>query len=305
MRNDKDGFLRTELRKIRKERDVIKKQYRNASDEEKNQLDSMQYCLKVLQNIPSGKNGEATSRYGAIPVSIATVGIARELMTDLVDYLNQSGQIVIEIDTDGAYITEKPDLDDINVFLANLIANKFNLEESAEISLDLDEYGSGYFIKMKNYVLMNLNGEMTFHGVSMKSSRHPGIFVKARDALAKALLEEETDIRRIINGILEFDQYELSDFTMRNTIHKKVTDYSGGSLQRKLCNQMKVKGIPVEIGTQIEYIKGDKNWIIAPNAKATDVNRDYYYKVIEKLCTALGFGSEYKTRQMKTLGTWF
>lgn len=305
VRNDKDGFLRTELRKIRAKRDIIKKQYRNASDNEKTQLDSMQYCLKVLQNIPSGKNGEATARYGAIPVSIATVGFAREIMTDLDTYLNKDGQIIIETDTDGDYTTVKPDLPDINVFLADLIAKKFNLEDSAEISLDLDEYGAGYFMKMKNYVLMNLNGEMTFHGVSMKSSRHPGIFVKARDTLAKALLEGEEDIRKIINEILEFNQYNLDDFTMRSTIHKKVAEYDKGSLQRKLCDQMKAKGIPVEIDTQIEYVKGNKNWIIAPNAKATDVNRDYYYKVIEKLCAALGFGNEYKTRQMKTLDTWF
>ena len=92
---------------------------------------------------------------------------------------------------------------------------------------------------------------------------------------------------------------------MRSTIHKKVAEYDKGSLQRKLCNQMKAKGIPVDIDTQIEYIKGNKNWIIAPNAKVTDINENYYYKVIEKLCTALGFEKEYKTRQMKTLDSWF
>jgi DNA polymerase I len=305
VRNDKDGFLRTELRKIRKERDIIKKQYRDASDDEKTQLESKQYNLKILQNIPSGKNGEATARYGSIPVSIATVGFAREIMTDLDKYLNKDGQIVIETDTDGDYTTIKPNLDDINVFLTNLIADKFNLRESAEISLDLDEYGAGYFIKMKNYILMNLNGEMTFHGVSMKSSRHPGIFVKARDILAKALLNEEKNIKRVINDILKIEQYTLDDFTMRNTLHKKLSDYGKGSLQRKIGAQMIAKGIPVEVDTQIEYIKGKDNWIIAPNATVTDINKDYYYKVVEKLCTALGFENEYKTRQMKTLETWF
>jgi DNA polymerase I len=214
VRNDKDGFLRTELRKIRKERDIIKKQYKNASDEEKNQLESKQWNLKVLQNIPSGKNGEATAKYGSIPVSIATVGFAREIMGDLDKYLNKDGQIVIETDTDGDYTTVKPDLDDINIFLTNLITDKFNLKESTEISLDLDEYGAGYFIKMKNYILMNLNGELTFHGVALKSSRHPGIFVKARDILASVLLNQEKDIKKIINNIMKMDQYSLGDFTL-------------------------------------------------------------------------------------------
>lgn len=305
VRNDKNGFLRTELRKIRKERDIIKKQYKNATDDEKNQLESKQWNLKVLQNIPSGKNGEATAKYGAIPVSIATVGFAREIMDDLDVYLNKDGQIVIETDTDGMYTTVKPDLDDINVFLTNLIADKFNLKESAEISLDLDEYGSAYFIKMKNYILMNLNGEMTFHGVSLKSSRHPGIFVKARDTLAKVLLNEEKDIKGTINKILKLEQYSLDDFTLRNTLHKPLSEYSKGSLQRKIGNQMLVKGIPVEIDTQIEYIKGNKNWIIAPNATVDDINKEYYYKVIEKLCISLGFTQEYNARNIKTLDAWF
>ena len=305
VRNDKDGFLRTELRKIRAERDVIKAQYRNASDEEKNQLDSMQYCLKVLQNIPSGKNGEATARYGSIPVSIATVGFAREIMEDLDTYMNKDGQIIIETDTDGDYTTVKPDLEDINIFLAELIDTKFNLSESAEISLDIDEYGAGYFIKMKNYILMNLNDEMTFHGVSMKSSRHPGIFVKARDVLARALLNEEKDIKNVINDILRMEQYTLDDFTMRNTLHKRINEYGLGSLQRKIGNQMKKIGIPVEIDTQIEYIRGKNSWVIAPGADVSDIDRNYYYRVVEKLCTSFGFENEYKTRQNKSLGEWF
>lgn len=305
VRNDKDGFLRTELRKIREKRDIIKARYKNASDEEKNQLESEQWGLKILQNIPSGKNGEALSRYGSIPVTICTVGFAREIMKDLNKYLNRNSQVVIEIDTDGYYMTERPNLKEVNIFLTKLIADKFNLEESAEISLDLDEYNSGYFIKMKNYILMNLNGEMTFHGVSMKSSRHPGIFVKARDILAKALLNQEEDIKKIINSIMKMNQYSLDDFTLRNTLHKPLKEYSKGSLQRKIANQALAKGIPVEVGTQIEYIKGTAGWIIAPNAKASDIDEKYYDKVIEKLCIAFGFEDKFKSRNNKNLDEWF
>jgi hypothetical protein len=67
---------------------------------------------------------------------------------------------------------------------------------------------------------------------------------------------------------------------------------------------MVVKGIPIEIGTQIEYIKGKKNWIIASNAKATDINKKYYEKVIEKLCIALGFKIEFESRNNTVLTEW-
>jgi len=306
VKQDVDGFLRKELRKIREERNKIKKEYKTASPEEKEILNSRQWALKVMQNIPSGLNGSAISRYGDIGTTIPTVGIGSELLKDLKDFLDRFEPVCVEADTDGLYLTEKPDMDEINSFLANLIATKFNLEESAEISLDLDEYKAGYFIKQKNYILQNLNGDLTYHGAGMKSSRLPGIFDSAKDTLCNALLSGETELKPILNRLCDLDKYDLRDFTLRTTLHKKLSQYKPGALQKKLGDQAKSMGMIVEPETQIEYVKvvGGYRIIQATNS-VKEIDKEYYIGVIEKLATALGMEQSFKTRQIKTLDAWF
>ena len=301
-----DGFLRKELRKIKEDRNKIKEQYKNASDDEKDILNSRQWCLKVMQNIPSGLNGAAISRYGDIGTTIPTVGFGRELLNDLKSFLDADHPVCIESDTDGLYLTEKPDMNEINEFLTNLMATKFNLKESTEISLDLDMYGAGYFIKQKNYILQTEKGDLIYHGAGMKSSRLPGIFDKAKDILCDALLSGDTNIKPILNKLCNLDQYEMSDFTIRTTLHKKLGQYKSGALQRKLGDQAKAIGIPVAQETQLEYIKvGGGYKIIQAMNSINEIDKEYYLNVIAKLAMALGMEDDFKTRQLKTLDNFW
>ena len=300
-----DGFLRTELRRIREVRNEIKARYKNATSEEKEILNSQQWCLKIQQNAPSGLNGSPISRYGSIAVTIATVGIGRELLKDLKDFLDKNKSVCIESDTDGLYLTEKPNMSDINKFLEKIIEKKFSLSESAEISLDLDEYESSYFIKTKNYVLKSTHGNLIFHGASLKSSRLPGIFDDARDVLCEALLSGESNIKSILNRLCKIEQYGLKSLSIRTTLHKKLSQYKPGALQSKLGAQARAMGISVEQETQLEYVKckGDYRIIQAVN-NISEIDKDYYQKIIGKLAGNLGFENEFKTRQLKTLDEW-
>jgi DNA polymerase elongation subunit (family B) len=300
-----DGFLRKELRAIREERNIIKQKSKQCTGKEKDILESRQWYLKVMQNIPSGVNGQAVFSWGDIGVTILCVGIARELLKDLKAYLDCPILIVIEADTDGLYLSEKPDMDNIGAFLSNLIKSKFGLEESSEIYLDLDEYKSGYFIKQKNYILMNLNDSITYHGVSLKSSRMPIMFDKSKEILATALLSGETNIKKILNQVLKMDQYDITDFTLRTTLHKKLSQYSKGSLQNKLGKQLQLYGIEVNIGTQVEYIKVQGEYRIIQYVKSlNEIDIKYYTKIIEKLIINLGFENELTTRNIQTLDIW-
>ena len=301
-----DGFLRKELRAIREKRNIIKYKAKACKGKEYDILESQQWVLKVIQNIPSGVNGQAVFSWGDIGVTILCVGIARELLKELKAYLDQDDPIVIEADTDGLYLSKKVDMDIISKFLSDLIESKFGLKDSSEIYLDLDEYKSGYFIKMKNYILMNLNDTITFHGVSLKSSRLPNIFDKSKEIMADAILNQKSDIKKIINQVLKMEQYDLSDFILRTTIHKKLSQYSKGSLQVKLGKQTELYGIEVNPGTQVEYIKvGDGYRIIQYVKSINEIDIKYYTKIIEKLIINFGFTNELETRNIKTLDAWF
>jgi len=306
VKNDEDGFLRKELRDIRKKRNIIKQKSKACKGDEKDILESQQWALKIMQNIPSGVNGQSVFRWGDVGVTIPTVGISRELLHELKDHLDKENPVVIEVDTDGLYLSEKPDMDEINHFLNDIINKKFKLEDSSEIYLDLDEYRAGYFIKMKNYVLMNLDGNLTFHGAGLKSSRSPRVFDKSRDILAKALLSQEDNIKKIINKILRFDQYEIDDFTLRTTIHKNFKDYSKGSLQKKLGEQGKIIGIDPIPGVQYEYVKLKEGYRLVQFVNSMkEVDQTYYMKTIEKLIKNMGLGAELKSRNVSSLNQWF
>jgi DNA polymerase I len=301
-----DGFLRKELRSIREKRNVIKYKAKACEGKEKDILESQQWTLKVMQNIPSGVNGQSSFHWGDIGVTILCVGIARELLKELKIYLDKDHPITIEADTDGLYLSEAPDMDKIDKFMSDLIESKFALKESSEIYLDLDEYKSGYFIKQKNYILMNLNDTITFHGVSLKSSRVPNLFDIAKMNLAQSILNEETDIKKVINQVLKMDQYDISDFTLRTTIHKKLKEYSKGSLQVKLGKQTELYGIEIIPGTQIEYVKVENGYRIIQYIKSiNELDIKYYEKIISKLITNFGYENELQTRKMKTLEAWF
>jgi DNA polymerase I len=301
-----DGFLRKELRAIREKRNVIKYKAKSCEGKEKDILESQQWVLKVMQNIPSGVNGQAVFSWGDIGVTILCVGIARELLKALKIYLDGNDPIVIEADTDGLYLSKKPDMDEIEKFMDNLITDKFNLKESSEIYLDLDEYKAGYFIKQKNYILMNLNDSITSHGVSLKSSRMAPLFDKSKEILSHALLNKENNIKKVLNQVLKMDQYDISDFTLRTTIHKNLSQYSKGSLQVKLGKQTEILGIEVIPGTQVEYVKVLDGYRIVQHLKSVkEIDMKYYTKVIEKLINNFGFEQELKTRKIQTLDNWF
>jgi DNA polymerase elongation subunit (family B) len=140
----------------------------------------------------------------------------------------------------------------------------------------------------------------------MKSSRLPGIFDSAKDILCDALLSGETDLKPILNRLCNLDQYDLRDFTLRTTLHKKLSQYKSGALQRKLGEQARAIGMVVEPETQVEYVKVKDGYrIIQVINSINEIDRDYYLGVIEKLAIALGMEMEFRTRQIRTLEAWF
>jgi DNA polymerase elongation subunit (family B) len=90
----KDGFLRSELRKLRERRSVLKKL--SKENPEDKALYSQQWAIKVFMNAIYGYEGLATSRIGDLSVAMATVGLCRYLIGKVED---QIGNHLIETDS--------------------------------------------------------------------------------------------------------------------------------------------------------------------------------------------------------------
>ena len=303
--NKKDGFLREELRELRKKRNSIKDKLKTADAKETDLLTSQSWNVKILMNIVSGNCGDAISRYGSLPVTIVTVGVGRELIKELKKYIDtEYDNASVELDTDGILMDKKPDPEAINTHIRAFAAEKFGIDDVSDINVDCDEYKAGYFLKQKNYVLKELNGEIIYHGVSLKSSRMPKLFDSARDTIVDSIFNDEKDIKKIINKIANMKQYTLPQFLLRTTMHKNFKDYSENSLQQKLGKQGKTIGIKPEPDVQYEYVREVGTWKLIQFADINKIDYKYYDKIIAKLCTTFGFENEYKTRMNHALGEW-
>ncbi len=304
--NKRDGFLKKELRNLRKERNIIKEKLKSADDKETELLKSQSWNVKILMNIVSGNCGDAISRYGSLPVTIVTVGVGRELIKELKRYIDtEYNNASVELDTDGIIMDMQPDQDKINTHIRTFAGENFGIDDVSDINVDCDAYKAGYFLKQKNYVLLELNDEIIYHGVSLKSSRQPKMFDSARDTIVDGIFgDEDIDIKRMINKIVDMKQYTINQFSLRTTIHKDFSSYSTGSLQKKLGKQGLTIGIKPEPGTQYEYLKEKDGWKLIQFADINKLDYKYYEKIIQKLCIMFNFENEYKTRLNKSLGEW-
>ena len=319
--NSFDGILRTELKRIRQARAEIKAIMKTCSPEERPRLESQQWTLKVAANIPSGYNGQAVCRWGDIAVSILTVGIGRELIKDTIKYIEKKYadndishldlslmteeekkkhiKACVETDTDGVYIDRWVDIDDLNDYLNHRVEVIFGVKN--ELELELDEYKTGYFIKMKTYIYRTLSDELVIHGAALKSSKQPGCFDKALTQLGEHILSDhpKQTIKELIQHILDIKTYSKHDLILRVNLGKPPSGYDASTLWGKLIRQADLLGIPLKEGSMIEYIKTVDDYQIAKTVTSPQMVDTLYYKsILERLITTFGFAHELKVKDI-------
>lgn len=318
-----DGVLRKKLREIRQTRFAIKQKMETCSPEELPRLESQQYGLKVVANIPSGYNGQGTARWGDAAVSILTVGIGRILIKDTIQYIEakyggnewmldpsidvkaidkSKFKVCIEVDTDGIYISERVDIDDLNNYLAERVKDLIGTEES-ELQLDFDEYNEGFFSKMKNYILYGKKGNIIIHGGSFKSSRLPRCFDTALERLVPCRLKNEGDPKALIRDILDFDKYALEDFVIGVKLGKD--EYTPTSLNGRLVTKASALGIRAKAGTNIDYVKTRGDFEILRTIRSIqEIDKNYYTKTLSKLIIAFGYKEELLSKDTEDISKY-
>jgi len=258
-------FLKERAEYKRKWKETGEKRYRAMSDNRKVKANGGVYGIQ-------GSPGHA---FGFAPIAIATTGIGRECAQLLIDTLNELyPKSVVEWDTDGVYFSTQ-------VFNKDDIINSFNrklrekFKKELDLSIDIDEYDSGYFYKAKNYVLKK-GEKMIYHGAAMKAS--------SKNLLSKTLIEELAKARLSglsTDGIVKKYQkldFPLKYFAMNVTMGMHFGQYkSTNALAPKLARQAQSHlGIKPEIGNQYYYIKGNSDYILYDLAKKEDIDTSYY-----------------------------
>lgn len=261
----------------------LKKEAKQARGEDRERLQARQSALKIILNSIYGVNASRHARYGSLPVALAIVGVARQLIRYVEDQL---GEAKVETDTDGVYTSAPVDAAQVQKGLEAYVAQELGAE--SHLGIEAESYAAGFFHEAKTYLLLHHDGRLEKHGGGFKGSSLCGVHDKTLDALARCLLTGEGDPREVARECLDLGRYAPQDFVMRLRVGKeayKSANALGAQLSRAWERQ---HGEPVHVGMQLEYVKTAKGYELpGPRAMAA-LDKRYYRGVVEGLIAKLG-----------------
>jgi len=274
----KMGLLPRRLKEIREIRYGLKQKMKAEKDENKKRLlKSRQGAYKLLLNLPSGTNANSHMQFGDLAVTIATVGMARLLITEVMKYLERHHCQIIEVDTDGIYYVGKTELKHVEKFLAARL-KKYKLNAIPE--LDCDLYPQAFFLKMKNYLLYTDDDTIIPKGASLKGSHRPRMFDNAIERMADVIFRnKDVDWDKIADA----NQYPREDLYMRRTMGMPIEEYTNpNDLSAKLYRQAVELGWTPPVGTTFEYYKSETGYRLS-QASNIPVDLKYYRKMVDSV----------------------
>lgn len=266
---------------------------------ERDRLNARQGALKIILNSIYGVNASRHSRYGSLPVALAIVGVARQLIRFVEEHL---GDAKIETDTDGVYTQREVDLDELNAKLDAYVQGTLTMEN--HLRIEADSYAAAYFKERKTYLLLHDDGRLEKHGGAFKGSALCGVHDKTLDKLAWSLLSGKGDEKEVAKACLKMDHYAPEDFVMRIRLGKGISDYaSKNALGPQVARAAKERlGIEPEPGTQIEYIKTIHGYDVPTPDTFKILDTKYYEEMVLGILGKLGI--DLSPHKQVTLGEW-
>lgn len=158
--------LLTDLREFRL---AAKKEMKEADNPDKADFfNSLQATFKILINSFYGYLGFGFGHFADFQMAEKVTAKGRELLKDMVDWLQNRGCSLIELDTDGIYFTPPKEVDGDEK--EEKLVEELNSILPGGINLELDgRYKAMFSYKMKNYILLDYENEMVIKGSGLKS----------------------------------------------------------------------------------------------------------------------------------------
>ena len=140
---------------------------KSVAEEERNYLDALQSTFKILINSFYGYMGFSQARFGDFEAAERVAEEGRALLRRMIDWIRAHGGRPIEIDTDGIYFVP-PDVENEEKMTRFQKEFQESLPEGIEVEFD-GRYRAMLSYKMKNYAVLDENGEIIIKGAALKS----------------------------------------------------------------------------------------------------------------------------------------
>lgn len=167
--SDAGGVFLRLLAGLRDFRLAAKDAMRHAPEHERARWDALQGTFKILINSFYGYLGFAQARYSDFDAAERVTARGREILRGMIESIRAQGGQPVEVDTDGVYYVPPPDAAEEGpareAFRARIAAR---LPPGIEVEFD-GEYPAMFSYRMKNYALLESDGEITIKGAALKS----------------------------------------------------------------------------------------------------------------------------------------
>ena len=274
--------LLTDLRKFRLE---AKAKMRAAKDPaEQRHLEAFQNTFKILINSFYGYLGFAQGHFADFDAAARVTQIGRDLLKKMIDWLNDHGAKVIEVDTDGIYFVP-PSSVEANASPARTVspaksknkaagtaATTENIEELQKglakelpkgIDIEFDEHFDAMFsYKAKNYALLTKAGDVIIKGGALKSrglEKFQRVFLEEMIKLImqgkpEAIIDLRGEFeKKIRNREWKIDMLMKTD-TLQDSLEKYRAKIAGSARNRAAAYELALaSGRPYKPGDQVSY----------------------------------------------------
>jgi len=277
------------------------KMKKSASENEKHHLDALQSTFKILINSFYGYLGFSQARFSDFTAAETVTADGRALLKSMIEWIEKHGGKPIEIDTDGIYFVPPP-FSKESELTGFQEAFRKSLPKGIEIEFD-GQYKAMFSYKMKNYALLENNGEIIIKGAALKSR---GLEPFQRSFMRKWLrLELEGKQKEIpaladaYHQAIENREWPIQKLAKTETLQDAPSTYQAkiqkGGRGRNAAYELALRsGRDYRAGDQVSYyVTGTKKSVPVHSSaklvsewdpKNRDENTAYYLAKLDALC---------------------
>jgi DNA polymerase, archaea type len=298
--SDPQGVFLDLLVQLRDMRVEAKRRMQEAHADERRWWDARQTAFKVLINSFYGYLGFSQARFNDYDAAEQVTREGREVLKHMLDWLQAHDAQPVEIDTDGIYFVPPPfrNEDEQAQFETQLQAS---LSEGIDVEFD-GVFPAMFSYKMKNYALLDDQGEILLKGAALKSR---GLEPFQRDFLKEMLrliLEDRAgeiaDLKARYAEAIQTRAWPITRLAKTETLQDNPLTYQekikGKSRGRNAAYELALRsGRDYRAGDQVAYyVTGDKKSIAVYEAaklvsawdpEQRDENVPYYLAKLDAL----------------------
>lgn len=259
---------------------------------------ALQGTFKITINSFYGYLGFSQGTFNDFDMAERVTARGREILTMMLDFLNDSGARVLEMDTDGIYFQPPAEVSDPAAFQKKI---QEVLPDGIEVELD-HRYEAMFSYKSKNYALLDRDGTVSITGAALKSRGlepfQRKFMADVIERLLKNRASEIPPLYRKLSEAIESRTIPLAELAKSETLNDSPESYrrklEAGTGRRSAAYELALRSpLAYQSGDQVTYyLTGEKKKVsVVDNARLLseappdrrDENTAYYLGKLEEL----------------------